>query len=82
MTVLGDAYTPAVVVHAAVVVGAQQDEVCQGGGSAVGPVPYVVPLAPGGGAGAPGERTATVTYHERGPLFRGDGPGAAVGVQR
>src|SRR5699024_10407609 len=77
----GDTYPPAVVVHAGVVVRTYQHQISQRGGAAVGPVPDVVRLAPGGGPGTAGEGTSTVARHERGPLLRGHGAAAAVGVQ-
>jgi hypothetical protein len=51
---------PAVVVHDPVVPVAQQHEIGECGGSAVGPVFDVVRLAPGGGRGAAGVDAADI----------------------
>jgi hypothetical protein len=62
-----------VVVCDGVVVAAEQDEVVQVGGSAVGPVDDVVGDAPGGWAGAAGEGAAAVSGGEGGELGGGGG---------
>src|ERR671910_1511694 len=52
---------------------AEQDEIVQVGGAAVGPVNAVVGVAPLGRAGAAGEGASSVADDQRGPLSGGHG---------
>jgi hypothetical protein len=57
------------------------DEVVQSGRSAVGPVPAVVGVAPGGGDGAAGERAVLVSGDQRAAYPDRDEPGRPADVQ-
>ena len=72
VSVGADVDVPAVVVDDSVVVSAQEDQVGEFGGAAVGPEPDVVGVAPAGWAAAAGEGAAAVPDDEGTPDGAGD----------
>ena len=72
---------PGGVVDDAVVAAAQQDEIVEVGGAAVGPVSDVVGVGPAGGVGAAGVGAALVAGGQGFALVDGDQSAAASDVQ-
>jgi hypothetical protein len=82
VSVGADVDVPAVVVHDPVVVPAEEHQVRQLGGAAVGPEPDVVGVAPAGWAAAAGERAAAVADDEGASGGLGGQRGAVVEGRR
>ena len=73
---------PSFPVHQPMMRTAQQDQVVHHRRAAIGPVPNMVRIGPGGDACAAGERTAFVSRDQRDALFGGDQPFSGFRIER